>query len=253
HGGRPDQARDDRRPGLDRPRKALIAAHHAGARRAGARGAGERARPRQDGRAAADERSGSAQGASCRRRRIGTELGKSALSLRREGVPAALQQSAKPRSRQGGTVQANSVQEGGSSRDVIRHLVLLGDALENLDLGLDPAEDVLVPRPRNPWKLTVLEPPRLLERGWAREIPIDATHIGICVDGAWAIEASGLLRGRAQSVSEALETLAVAADQFERIFEKLVAAALEAGLPTVVCTLVPSRHEDASRQRAASS
>ena len=150
-------------------------------------------------------------------------------------------------------MQANSVQEGGSSPDVIRHLVLLGDALQNLDLGVDPAEDVLVPRPRNPWKLTVLEPPQLLERGWAREIPIDATHIGICVDGAWAIEASGLLRGRAQSVSEALETLAVAADQFERIFEKLVAAALEAGLPTVVCTLVPSRHEDASRQRAASS
>jgi hypothetical protein len=149
-------------------------------------------------------------------------------------------------------VQANSVQEGGSSPDVIRHLVLLGDALENLDLGLDPAEDALVPHPRNPWKLTVLEPPQLLERGWAREIPIDATHIGICVDGGWAIDASGLLRGRAQSVSEALETLAAAADQFEEIFARLVTVALGAGLPTVVCTLVPSRHQDPSRQRAAS-
>jgi hypothetical protein len=150
-------------------------------------------------------------------------------------------------------VQSISVQEGGSSPDVIRHLVLLGDALENLDLGLDPTEDVLVPKPRNPWKLTVLEPPQLLERGWAREIPIDATHIGICVDGGWAIDASGLLRGRAQSVSEALETLAAAADQFEEIFARLVTVALEAGLPTVVCTLVPSHHQDLSRQRAVSS
>jgi hypothetical protein len=147
-------------------------------------------------------------------------------------------------------VQPNSAQEGGSSPDVIRHLVLLGDALENLDLGMDPAEAVLVPQPRNPWKLTVLEAPQVLQRGWARAIPLDATHIGICVDGAWAIEASGLLRESAQSVSGALEVLAAAADQFEDVFAKLVATALEAGLPTVVCTLVPSRHEEPSRQRA---
>ena len=148
-------------------------------------------------------------------------------------------------------MQANSVQEGADAPDVIRHLVLLGDALENLDLGLDPAEDVLVPKPRNPWKLTVLEPPEVLERGWARAIPVDATHIGICVDGGWAIEASGLLRGSAQSVSGALQTLAGAADRFEEIFTGLIAAALEAGLPTVVCTLVPSRHGDPVLRRAA--
>ncbi|HZT62778.1 MAG TPA: hypothetical protein VFA36_06550 [Burkholderiales bacterium] len=148
-------------------------------------------------------------------------------------------------------MQPDSVMEGGSAPDVIRHLVLLGDALQNIDMGVDPAEDVLVPRPRNPWKLTVLEAPHVLERGWSRVIPLDATHIGICVDGGWAIEASGLLRARAQSVSEALETLVVAADQFEDVFAKLVKSALEAGLPTVVCTLVPARHEEPSRQRAA--
>jgi len=148
-------------------------------------------------------------------------------------------------------VQPESVQEDGSAPDVIRHLVLLGDALQNIDMGMDPAEAVLVPRPRNPWKLTVLEAPHVLERGWSRAIPLDATHIGICVDGGWAIEASGLLQGRTQSVSEALEMLAAAADQFEEIFAKLVESALEAGLPTVVCTLVPSRHEEPSRQRAA--
>ena len=148
-------------------------------------------------------------------------------------------------------MQPDSVEEGGSAPDVIRHLVLLGDALQNIDMGMDPAEAVLVPRPRNPWKLTVLEAPHVLERGWSRAIPLDATHIGICVDGGWAIEASGLLRGSARSVSEALETLAVAADQFEETFTKLVKSALEACLPTVVCTLVPSRHEEPSHQRTA--
>jgi hypothetical protein len=148
-------------------------------------------------------------------------------------------------------VHADSVQEGAGASDVIRHLVLLGDALENIDMGAESAETVLVPRPRNPWKLTVLEAPHVLERGWARAIPPDATHIGICVDGGWAIEASGLLRQSTQSVSDALQVLATAADQFEDIFTKLVAAALETGLPTVVCTLVPSRHGEPSRQRAA--
>jgi len=146
-------------------------------------------------------------------------------------------------------VAANSVQEDGGAPDVIRHLVLLGDALQNIDVGVE-AEAALVPRPRNPWKLTVLEAPQVLQRGWARAIPLDATHIGICVDGGWAIEASGLLRESAQSIAGALEALATAADQFEEVFAKLVAAALEAGLPTVVCTLVPSRHQEPSRQHA---
>jgi hypothetical protein len=147
-------------------------------------------------------------------------------------------------------VHADSVQEGAGASDVIRHLVLLGDALENIDMGAEPAETVLVPRPRNPWKLTVLEAPHVLERGWSRAIPLDASHIGICVDGGWAIETSGLLRATASSVSEALETLAAAADQFEEVFAKLVGSARAAGLPTVVCTLVPSRHEEPSRRRA---
>ena len=148
-------------------------------------------------------------------------------------------------------MQSNSVQEGGSSPDVIRHLVLLGDALENIDMGTEPVEAVLVPRPRNPWKLTVIEAPHVLDRGWARTIPLDATHIVICIDGGWAIEASGLLRASASSVSAALDTLAAAADQFEEIFAKLIASAGEAGLPTMVCTLVPSRHEEPSRRRTA--
>src|SRR5712691_7367044 len=116
------------------------------------------------------------------------------------------------------------------SPDVIRHLVLLGDALQNIDLGQGEIESALVPRPRNPWKLTVLQAPQVLRQGHVRAIPGDASHIGICIDGGWAIETSGLLQSGAQSVSDALDTLAAAADEFDNVFVRLIAAATETGL-----------------------
>jgi hypothetical protein len=141
--------------------------------------------------------------------------------------------------------------ENENAPDVIRHLVLLGDALQNIDLGETQAESTLVPRPRNPWKLTVLQPPEILRKSRVRAIPAEATHIGICVDGGWAIETSGLLQVGAQSVRGALDALATAADEFERVFVRLVAAATEAGLPTIVCTLVPARYVDPVQERVA--
>ncbi len=141
--------------------------------------------------------------------------------------------------------------EGESSPDVIRHLVLLGDALQNIDLGEGDLESALVPRPRNPWKLTVLEAAHVLRQGHIRAIPADASHVGICIDGGWAIEASGLLRGGAQSIRDALDALASAADEFESIFVRLVGAATETGLPTIVCTLVPARYVEPFQQRVA--
>jgi hypothetical protein len=148
-------------------------------------------------------------------------------------------------------VTPNSLQEEQSSPDVIRHLVLLGDALQNIDLGKGQAESTLVPRPRNPWKLTVLQPPEVLRQSRVRAIPAEVTHIGICVDGGWAIETSGLLKGRAQSIQDALDTLASAADEFENMFARLIAAAAEASVPTIVCTLVPARYAESSQQRVA--
>jgi hypothetical protein len=141
--------------------------------------------------------------------------------------------------------------EGEKSPDIIRHAVLLGDALQNIDLGLGDAERALVPQPRNPWKLTVLRAEDVLQKRHVRAFPEDATHIAISIAGGWAIESSGLLRGQAQSIHEALDTLAAAADEFDGAFAGLVAAALETGLPTVVCTLVPSRFSEPSQQRVA--
>ena len=145
----------------------------------------------------------------------------------------------------------NSAPESESSPDVIRHLVLLGDALQNIDLGKGQAETALVPQPRNPWKLTVLQPPEVLRQGRVRAIPAGVTHIAICVDGGWAIETSGLLQGSARTIREALDTLAGAADEFENMFTRLIAAATEAGVPTIVCTLVPARYVELSQQRVA--
>ena len=147
----------------------------------------------------------------------------------------------------------NSQRNGeGSSPDVIRHLVLLGDALQNTDLGSGEIEGALVPRPRNPWKLTVLQATQRLARGHVREIPEDATHVVISIEGAWAIEASGLLQGGTHTISEALETLCTAADEFEGILTGMIAAARETGLPTVVCTLVPARYANPAAHRVAS-
>ena len=145
----------------------------------------------------------------------------------------------------------NSAPESESSPDVIRHLVLLGDALQNIDLGKGQAESALVPRPRNPWKLTVLQPPEVLRPSRVRAIPAEVTHIVICVDGGWAIETSGLLQGSARTIREALDGLASAADEFEKVFVRLIAAATEAGVPTIVCTLVPARYVDPVQERAA--
>jgi hypothetical protein len=137
------------------------------------------------------------------------------------------------------------------SRDVIRHLALLGDALQNIDLGEGTPESALVPQPRNPWKLTILQPEEVLERGPTWAVPRDATHIGVAIDGGWAIETSGLLTGGVLSMRSALEMLASAADEFENVFTRLIDAALETGLPTIVCTLVPARHVEPVRQQVA--
>lgn len=134
--------------------------------------------------------------------------------------------------------------------EVIRHLVLLGDALQNIDLGDGEIENALVPRPRNPWKITVLQALCKQQRGHVREIPEDATHVVISIEGAWAIEQSGLLRGGTHTISEALETLAAAADEFESILDGIIAAARETGLPTLLCTLVPARSAGSAQQRA---
>jgi len=138
-----------------------------------------------------------------------------------------------------------------TSPDVIRHLVLLGDALHNIDLGEGDPESALVPRPRNPWKLTVIEAPDTLRERAASAIPADATHIGICVDGGWAIETSGLLQAGARSVRDALGAMASAADSFEEVFAQLIVASTETGLPTIVCTLIPARYFEPLRQRVA--
>src|SRR3970040_2247772 len=146
----------------------------------------------------------------------------------------------------------NSQRNGeGSPPDVIRHLVLLGDALQNIDLGSGEVERALVPRPRNPWKLTVVQVLETLRRGHVREIPEDATHVVISIEGAWAIEVSGLLQVGAHTISEALEALCSAADEFEGVRAGMMPGGREAGVPTVVCTRVPAGYVKPAQHRVA--
>jgi hypothetical protein len=91
----------------------------------------------------------------------------------------------------------------------------------------------------------------VLRQGRVRVIPAEVTHIGICVDGGWAIETSGLLQGSARTIREALDGLARAADEFENMFVRLIAAATETSVPTIVCTLVPARYVEPSQERVA--
>ena len=139
-----------------------------------------------------------------------------------------------------------------ASPDVILHLALLGDALQNIDLGPGDIESALIAVPRNQWRLTVLHPTQLLRPSCVSAIPDDATHIVISLEGGWAIATSQMLEAPASSVRDALGTLAAIADQFEGMFTGMVAAARETGLPCVICTMVPARFARPEDQRVTS-
>ncbi len=138
----------------------------------------------------------------------------------------------------------------------IRHVVLIGDALGELSRTLrrEPGsvESKLVPGRREAWKLTLLPAGDVVRPSLPCELPADATHIVISIEGNCAIESSELLRGRPASYEEALARLAFAADQFERVVRLLIRASQAANLPTVICTMWLPRHPEPARQRAAS-
>ena len=135
----------------------------------------------------------------------------------------------------------------------IRHVVLLGDGLGDLARMQQSGalEGRLLPARSEPWKLTLLSASDIARTSLRPDIPKDATHVVISIEGNRAIEASGVLGGQPASYEEGLARLSFAADQFEDQVEALIRAGQATRLPTVICTMWPPRYPEPVRQRAA--
>ena len=122
--------------------------------------------------------------------------------------------------------------------NAIRHIVLFGDAMGDLqrvqqERGPGGLEGRLMPNDPQPWKLTLLSADRVVRRSITTEIPPDATHIVISIEGNRAIQSSGLLASAPVSYEEGLSRLSYAADEFEREVRALIAAARTVALPAM--------------------
>lgn len=138
----------------------------------------------------------------------------------------------------------------------VRHIVLFGDAMGDLqrvqqERGPGGLEGRLMPNDPDPWKLTLLSADRVVRRSPTTEIPSDATHIVISIEGNRAIKNSGLLEGAPESYEEALSRLSYAADEFDREIRSLIEAAKASGLPAVICIMFPPHYAEPVHQRAA--
>jgi hypothetical protein len=137
----------------------------------------------------------------------------------------------------------------------IRHVVLIGDGLGDLarrqERGAGTLESTLMPGRRDPWKLSVVAADQIARSSPLFNFPGDATHVVISIEGNRAIQESGLLEGKPDSMQEGLARLSYAADQFEDKVEALIRAAQETRLPTVICSMWPPRYPEPTRQRAA--
>ncbi len=136
----------------------------------------------------------------------------------------------------------------------ISHLVVLGDAIAELmslrEKGEGRVESLLLPQESRPWKLTLLSVADIARAGVLFQLPADASHVMIGIEGNRAIEESGLLDKRPETYEEALLLLSVAADEYEQQAERLIQVAKASRLPTVVCNMYPPHYEDPTRQRA---
>jgi hypothetical protein len=139
-------------------------------------------------------------------------------------------------------------------RPAISHLVVLGDAIADLmslrEKGPSRVENLLLPQESRAWKLTMHTAEEIARGGDFFELPADASHVMISIEGNRAIEESGLLDNRPETYQQALVLLSLAADEYERQAERLIQVAKASNLPIVVCSMYPPRYEDPDRQRA---
>jgi len=140
-------------------------------------------------------------------------------------------------------------------RGLLRHVVLLGDALLDAYSSIDKTpgefEEALLPGTRTQWKISVVSAAEIERAGLSLVLPEDATHAIIFIEGNHAIEQSGLLHSRPDAYGQKLDQLALAADEFERTLARLIHVAQAAHLVIMVCTMFQPNYKDPLRQRTA--
>jgi lysophospholipase L1-like esterase len=131
-----------------------------------------------------------------------------------------------------------------------QHVVLLGDSILDNGAYTGGKPDVLA------------HLRRVLPRGWTAsllardgattagipaqlaQLPRNATHLLLSIGGNDALQRQGLLQARAGSVAEAIEMLAAAVDEFDRVYRKAVEACRSHRLPLVICTIYNGNFDD---------
>ncbi len=85
--------------------------------------------------------------------------------------------------------------------------------------------------------------------GQLSRLPAQATHLVISVGGNDALDRAGVLDAPALDAADTFRALADIVEGFEEGYRSMLAAALKARLPTVVCTIYNGWFEDRDYQR----
>lgn len=139
----------------------------------------------------------------------------------------------------------------------MNHIILLGDSIFDNAAYVRAGADVISHLRRElpeGWKATL----KAIDgsvirgvRGQTYELPAEASHMVVSVGGNDALRHARILEERAKSVAEVLAKLADIAEEFRQDYREMLAAVVERGLPTAVCTVYYPRYPEPLIQRLA--
>lgn len=138
------------------------------------------------------------------------------------------------------------------------HIFFLGDSVFDNAAYVASGQaliDKLTDRLPAGWRVTMNARDGAVIADVSRQVeqsPADATHLIVSVGGNDALRQVGLLDEPAASVGEALALLATVRETFQHDYRTMLDRVLQAGLPTVICTIYDPRFPDPDRRRTAS-
>jgi lysophospholipase L1-like esterase len=137
------------------------------------------------------------------------------------------------------------------------HIVLLGDSIFDNKSYVGSGKDVVTHlRETIPadWRATLKAVDGSVAENVTDQIadlPENATHLIISVGGNDALMNAGILQMSASSAAEVLSKLADAQNDFEAVYQEMLAAVLSKNLPTAVCTIYYPNFPDPNLQKIA--